>query len=359
MPRKPKAAESSKTDTLSLRGTRMKAGSPNASRRQFVPILGLLLGVTLSGCIPHPGSSRYFQHNLEMSIDGQQTLLQHNYKCYKSADLSEGDGSFHTRSHQSGQGITTTDIGKGRALIYRISGDCLWDNQSIGSTSRNLESPVALLFRTRIPAELDVIGAKSKLAPAKLLGQYTVRKDYFLVEVGPTDDENHLRNVLRAEQHGFERVTAVALPIEIWGVTPQAKQYFSNLHRVTVAAVGEDPPISGNSSEIVQFRYFAARDLPKSAGGGYSAMRELGTEYDGHTFVLETVNTDFERWFATEPSTRWPRATLVRFKGVTFELAQVREVYDPSTQTILRFSRHYIPYAWGDGDLTDEMTKRQ
>jgi hypothetical protein len=337
----------------------MKAGPPYASRRQFALILGLLLGITLPGCIPQPGSGTYFQHNLEVSIDGQQTLLQHNYKCYRSADLSEGDGSFRTRSHQAGQGITTTDIGKGRALIYRISGDCQWDDQSIGSTPRKLESPVALLFRTRTPVELDVIGATSKRSPAKLLGQYAVRKDYFVAEVGPTDEENHLRNVIRAEQHGFERVTAVALPIEVWGVTPQAKQYFGNLHRITVAAVGEDPPISGNATEIVQFRYFAARDLPKSAGGAYSAMRELGTEYDGHTFALEAVDSDFERWFATEPSTRWPRATLVSFKGVTFELAQVREVYDPSTQTILRFSRRYIPYAWGDGDLTDKMTERQ
>jgi hypothetical protein len=358
MLRKLEAAEAFHDDTLSLK-EKMKAGSSTASRRQFAPILGLLLGVTLPGCVPQPGSGTYVQHVLEVSMDGQQTLLKHKYKCYRSADLSEGDGTFHTRNHKSGQGITTTDIGKGRALIYRISGECPWDNESIGSTTRNLESPIALLFRTRTPTELDVFGAKSKLSPAKILGQYTVQTDYLIAEVGPTDEENHLRNVIRSEQHGFERVTAVALPIEIWGVTPQAKKYFGNLHRVTVAAVGEDPPISGNAAEIVQFKYFAARDLPKSTGAAYSAMPELGTEYDGHTFALETVNPDFEKWFATEPSTRWPRATLVSFKGVTFELAKVREVYDPSTQIIFRFSRRYIPYAWGDGDLSDKMAERQ
>jgi hypothetical protein len=330
-----------------------------SSRKRFALFLELFAGVALSGCIPQPGSGTYFQHSLKIDLDGRESILEHNYKCSSSYDFSEGDDLLHDRNHQSGQGITTSDLGQGRVLIYQISGECQFKGEPISNAPKALHSSVGLLWRNRIPVELDIIAPESQASPVKILEEFSVRKDRLLAEVGPTDDEERLREVLRTEQHGFERVTAVSLPIEIWGVTPEAKRYFSRFHSVTLANVGDDPPISGNPAEIVQFKYFAARDFPKTNDGGYSAVPELETVYDKNAFAFVGTRLGYKRWFATPPLMRWPKPTIVSYKGVQFELAQVREVYDPASQTIVRFTRSYMPYPWGNGNVSDMDAKRK
>jgi hypothetical protein len=324
--------------------------------------LGLLM--LINGCAPVPGSAKYFEHDMAVSADGHRYDFKRYFECTQTMELSEGDGKLHPRWTRSGGGFATVDIGSGRVLVYSITGDCESDHQEFPVARRGRLDPyepdvARVLDSARDPQRLYVLTGKMDEFPVKIEHESTSRIDPVKGPIGPSEAELALKETVRNSQHGFQRVTVRVIPFEVWGVADAARQYFSQFKTVTVARVGEAPPVSGWPDSFVQFRFYRERNYQKGTNGEIVGLKELDVEYDGEAFIVKDgPQAGVQTWYATRETRTAPKlndapVAVVNYKGVVFKVKSLQEIYDPATKDILLFANWHAPYPWGAPDSID------
>jgi hypothetical protein len=323
--------------------------------------IGLL--VLMNGCVPVPGSSKYFEHDMAVSADGHRYDFKRYFECTQTMELSEGDGKLHPHWTRSGAGFTTVDIGSGRVLVYYITGDCESDHQEFPVARQDRLDPYVsdvarVLDSAKDPRRLYVLTGRTNEFPVKVERESTNRIDPVIGPIGPSEAELALKETVRNSQHGFQRVTVRVIPFEVWGVTDAARQYFSQFKTVTVARVGEAPPVSGWADSLVQFQFFQERNYQKDANG-VVGLNEFDAEYNGVAFTVKgSPQAGVQTWYATKETRAAPKlnaepVAVVIYKGVVFKVKSRQEIYDPATKDILLFANWHAPYPWGGPDSID------
>jgi hypothetical protein len=329
----------------------------------FKCILGFCLLALINGCVPVPGSTRYFEHDIRANIDGHSYDFKHYFECSKSLDFSEADNELHVHWHRSGDGFSTADIGNGRVLIYAVSGDCESDYQEIRAPS---ETPMAVysndavrvLDSAKSPHKLYVLTGAVAGFSVKIEQESVKRLTHIDGRVGPHEADLALKELVRDNQHGFQRVTVEVIPFAVWGAADAARQYFSQFKTVAVARVGEAPPVSGWPDSFVQFPFYRERIYQKGIHGEVVGLNELDTAYNGEAFTVEdSSQAGVQTWYATRETRAAPLnnapVAIVDYKGVVFKVRSLQEIYDPETKDILLFTNWYAPYPWGGPDSVD------
>jgi hypothetical protein len=329
---------------------------------KYMIALGLL--VQLNGCVPVPGTATYFEHDMAVSVDGRRFDFKRYFECSQTMEFSEGDGKLHPRWNRSGAGFATADIGGDRVLVYSITGDCESDHQVFQVAKPEKLDPytpdaVRVLDNARDPQKLYVLTGRADGFPVQIDYESTRRIDPPTGGIGAPKAELALKETVRDSQHGFQRVSARVIPLGVWAQTDAARQYFSQLKTVTVARVGEAPPISGWADSFVQFPFYRERNYQKGVNGEIVGLSELDTIYDGEAFnVNDSAQPGVQTWYATRETRENPKlnnepVAVVNYKGVVFKVKGLQEIYDPATKNILLFANRYTPYPWGAPDSTD------
>jgi hypothetical protein len=332
--------------------------------RYFRYLLGLGMLASINGCVPVPGSSRYFEHDIRANIDGRRYDFKQYFECSKSLDFSEADNGLHAHWHRSGDGFSTADIGNGRVLVYAVSGDCESDYQEIHAPS---DTPMAVYSHDAVrildsassPQKLYVLTGTAPGSSVKIEQESVKRLAHIEGGIGPHKAELALKELVRANQHGFQRVTVTVIPFAVWGAADAARQYFSRFKAVTVAKVGEAPPVSGRADALVRFPYYLNRLYQKGSSGEIVGLFESDAVYDGDTFKLnDSPREGVQIWYATNETRSAGNlavtpVAVVNYKGTVFQVAQLQEIYDPETRNILQFSSWHAPYPWGGPEPAD------
>jgi hypothetical protein len=319
---------------------------------------------SINGCVPVPGSSKYFEHDIRANIDGRRYDFKQYFECSKSLDFSEADNGLHAHWHRSGDGFSTADIGNGRVLVYAVSGDCESDYQEIHAPS---DTPMAVYSHDAVrildsassPQKLYVLAGTAPGSSVKIEQESVKRLAHIEGGIGPHKAELALKELVRANQHGFQRVTVTVIPFAVWGAADAARQYFSRFKTVTVAKVGEAPPASGRADALLRFPYYLNRLYQKGSSGEIVGLFESDAVYDGDTFKLnDSPREGVQIWYATNETRSAGNlavtpVAVVNYKGTVFQVAQLQEIYDPETRNILQFSSWHAPYPWGGPEPAD------
>jgi hypothetical protein len=319
---------------------------------------GLSLSILINGCVPVPNSSKYYEHEISVRVDDRQYDFKRYLECSSSMDLSEGDGKLHPRWNRSGSGFTTADIGSGRVLVYSIWSDCESDYQDLKVSGSEKPDPykldaVRVLDSARNPTRLYILTGQGSEFPVKIEQNSARRVNRIDGVIGSSEAELALKEIVRDSQHGFQRVTVRVVPFEVWSTTEAGRQYFSQFKGVTVARVGEVPPVSGRPDSIVQFPFYRQRNYSRGEHGEVVGLKELDTAYDGTPFVVANPpEPGVQTWYATNETRATSKlndmpVAVVNYKGVVFRVTTFQEIYDPETKSILQFTNWYTPYPWG------------
>lgn len=311
-----------------------------------------------SGCIPLPGSSAYFEHDLAVSVGARHYDFKRFYACQESLELSEGDGKFHPRWRKSGWEAATTQLADGRVLIFRTApGDCQKSYQDIANSKDELSqlifsNVVRLLDNAENPQRLYVVTDTASGFPIRVEHDFVKRIDRHAGDIGPTKVDLELKEQIRKRQHGFQRVTVDIFPYEEWATTLAARDYFSQFQTVTVAKDNNTPALN----QPVRFPFYQDR-IQMHVDRSPDGVNRLGTIYDGAAFRIQG-NEVAQVWYATNSTaaTRNLSVTppaIVNYKGTVFKVWSSREVYDPETRSILSFTNWHTPYPWGAPEPAD------
>ena len=309
--------------------------------------------VMVAACVPLPGNSNNYQYEIDLTANGRHYTFQQYFVCYQQADLSEADMTFHRRTHASGTGITTADIGDGLVLLFQV-GECVGEQKELPRVASVLVDPLN-------PRWIYPVNGVLK-EPSIVINHVTVKPVQRIErELGPTTEQIALKNLLREHQSGFQRVTARIIPREVWATSDQSRAYFGQFHSVTEAKVGEAPPVSGWPDSFVQFKFWRERTYQKGSLGQIVGLKEIELAYNGEAFEIPGHITDpLAVWYATpktqkdHPNTNnAPEFAVVTHKGALIKVKTLQEIFDPETQDILLLHNHYQGYPWGGPDDID------
>jgi hypothetical protein len=329
-------------------------------RFQVEYAIAIAICTLLSACVPVLASSKYYKHDITIIVDGHARHFERYFECSQTLEWSENDNGLHPKWDKTGDDFTAVDIGKGRVLIYKISGDfdCESDYQQLHVPPELMEQysqqTVRVLDSSKYPHELHVLTTDTDGFPVALVQQSVRRIDPVKGPIGPLRAERVLKESVLKRQHGYQRVTASIVPFEIWGAADAARQYFSQFTTVTLARASKFPQATLRDAYVAEFPFYHERVYEKGMYGETLALKKLGTVYDGNVFNLENgTNAEGFTWYSLQKARTHqipdrPPIAAVEYKGVIFEIADTQEIYDPETKTILSFSNQYIPYPMGN-----------
>src|SRR6185312_12401109 len=116
-------------------------------------------------------------------------------------------------------------------------------------------------------AKLYIVHGNANYEPVSIKRVYVEPVDTTPSAIGPTKEQRDLAAAMLAQySHQFARVTVRVLPASIWAVSDSARQYFGQFKTVTVAKVGEAPPVSGYPRDVVRFAFYRDRAYPQVDG---------------------------------------------------------------------------------------------
>lgn len=283
-----------------------------------------------------------YRFELEGFADGRPFSFQQYSTCYPIAVLSARDGQYHKQWNCSDSGAQVGQVGDNLFVIYSVGCDPKVSKKSIIAAIDSVENPKTLqLFRV-LPTEPLITITKCRLEPI----------DASNVTLGPPPVQVQLKETLRANQRGFQRVRARIIPYEIFATSDQAKTYFDSLKGVVIAAQQDGIP-----SRLV-FPFFSQRDFAKlRASSEYK--KELVLSFDGEEFAFGNVSAQPSDVYYSTPNTRgskspWeePKAR-VRYKNASFEVQQAQEIYDAERKAIIVFYNEHQKYPWPSPEDAD------
>lgn len=308
--------------------------------------LGIILSFvcSIAACaIPVLGPATAFRFELEGFADGRPFSFQQYYTCYPIAVLSARDGQYHNQWNCSGSGTQVGQVGDNLFVIYSVGCDPKVSKKSIIAAIDSVENPKTLqLFRV-LPTEPLITITKCRSEPIDASN---------VTLLGPPPAQVQLKETLRANQRGFQRVRARIIPYEIFATSDQAKTYFDNLKGVVIAAQQDGIP-----SRLV-FPFFSQRDFDKlQTNSEYKKDVVLG--FNGEEFGFENTPVQPSDVYYSTPSTRgskspWeePKAR-VRYKSASFEVQQAQEIYDSERKAIIVFYNERQTYPWPSPEDAD------
>lgn len=331
-------------------------------RRLSLYLLRAILLISVTGCIPVPSNSKYFRYEIELTANNRHYLFHQYFKCSEVAEFSEGDGKFHKHWRLSGSGISAADIGDNLVLFYAASGDCKSDSQQINSDANAFgEHAVKVLENSVNPERLYLVQASRNNSPISIQRQSVQRMEKFDGDLGPSKAQIALKESVRDQQHGFQRVTARIIPYEVWATSDRSRAYFSQFQSVTIAKVGEAPPVSGWPDAFVQFQFWRDRAYKKGPAGEITGLKEFELVYKGDAFEVPDRSPETGQvWYATTQTqtahpnpNNAPGFAVVNYKGTLIKVKSLQEIFDPQTRNILLLMNQYLPYPWGGPDEVD------
>jgi hypothetical protein len=319
----------------------------------------LLLAIgSLSGCAPSFEAQRYFRHTLTVESNGVRIVLTHFFSCRKRYVLSPVDLKFHPDWIVTGNGTVTSDIGDGRILIYHVQGDCKSDRmvrddsmRAKGAARVNVYDPhIDVLDRSKNPHVLfELIGSYSGIKsnpgdfPVRVVQETVEKLDNSTLWRGASLGEIALENKIRSSEHGFCRIDVMVFPPEVWDTSQAAHEYFAKFTTVAIAKVGEAPPKDGWPDRWIQFPFAYQRNYGKSMNVyNVGSTRSNGQQFEYN----ETPPSGPAEWFGRSqpvaPDDLTNGHVTVTYKGVSFDVPDSREIFDPETGNIIKFSRSVL-----------------
>lgn len=318
-------------------------------RQLVIPAVAMLLG---AGCVPIPGHSQYMRYDIDLTANGRHYAFEQFFECYRLAELSEADGNFHPTTRSTGGGTTTVDIGDGLVLLLAVGG-CESGKGKLPTTILvNPQNPDRLLFlKDGMLDRPSVVINRVRVGPVANPGR----------ALGPTIAEAALKEQIRNNQHGFQRVTARIIPQNVWATSEDIRAYFKNFHEITVAKVGEESPPSGWPAQFVQFKFAKQRAVRRYEPGLAEQFAAIPLNYNGEAFEFSVDKTASaaSTWYATHETRNnkriayGPEFAKVVYKGKEINLRSFQEIFDPETQNIIQLSVMDLPYPWGGPDKVD------
>ena len=336
------------------------------SMRQIRWLISFVSLCALNGCVPIPGSTRHFQHNIIINADGQKYSFRHYFECRGTLQASEADGKLHQRWERAGTGFITSDIGNNKVLIYNVRGDCETQSQELSSGADKDMGPFMneasrVIDDRSHPAKLFVISRGASAGPFNIEQESAKRVERMDGTLGPTTTEVALKELVRIAQHGFQRVTVTVMAPNFWGKTEASRHYFAQFSDVEAAPEQEIVSTDASAHSPGQFPFLSERFLGLDATLPFMGVTRIDTIYNGEAFMISSTPV-IPTWFATKET--WSSrglsnspVALVHYKGKEFRVKSILEVYDPESRSILQFVNSYVPYPWGGPDQTD-LTQR-
>lgn len=293
-----------------------------------------------------------YRFELEGVADGKPFSFQQYYTCYPVAVLSAADGKFHKQWSGSGSGTQVGRVSENLFIIYNASGcDPGALKKSVIATVDSVEDPKTLhLFRSSSTEPLVTI-TKDRSMPIEVGN----------VSLGPPVEQIQLKETLRENQRGFQRVTAKIIPYEVVATSDQAKAYFDKLQGVVLAAQQDRVP------ERLVFPFYSQRDFAKLRTSS-DYKKDLAPTFNGEAFVLDNLSIQSsDVVFYSTPNNRgskspWedPKAR-VRYRNVEFEVRRAQEIYDADLRAVIVFYNERRTYPWPspeDADITRSNARR-
>jgi hypothetical protein len=339
--------------------------------KSLVAVLRFLASIfavaSLVACAPSLEATRYFRHSIIVENGGDRLEFAHFFSCRKEYDLSEADNKMHQRWIMSGNDFITSDIGGGKVLIYRVTGDCQSDHV-VNADPQHLSEFVSLypyadnslgvLDRSVNPQVLfQLTHAENEIG--RLRGDFPIRVVQENIDrvsgagqrLGATSQEMALKSTIRATQHGFRYVSVSVYSPEVWDTSKAAHDYFGQFTTVAVAKIGDAPPKSGREDTSVGFPFAETRNYGHQP---QAAFKRASVTYNGREFVYsDSLPSGPTVWFAidktraTEPA--FNNHATVNYKGVSFDVVGSQEIFDPATRNILFFYNFSVGTPWSPG----------
>ncbi len=318
----------------------------------------IILLISLSGCYPILGESRYFKHEIELTANNRHYSFHQYFKCSELAVLSALDGKFHRHWQSLGSGITAADIGDNLVLLYNVSGDCETDSQEFNSDSTPFGRHVVRVLTNKNDPDKLYLLEKSRNDLSILIHHQSVQRvKYFDGDFGPSKDQIDLKEFVREHQHGFQRVTATIIPYERWAISEQSRNYFNQFQSIAIAKIDEAPPVSGRKEDFVRFKFWQERVSNQTSLKNLPKLKEFELIYKVDSFEIPDHPPEAGQvWYATAQipkNHQTPTSALINYKGVLINVSSLQEIYDPQTRSILVLRSHYLPYPWGGPEEID------
>jgi hypothetical protein len=294
-------------------------------------------------------STKYYRYSIDLTVGDQHLLERYDLVCKSEVDIIAMDFSLRRDWREGPSEIVAKDLGNDLILLYEpTTGGCGNDKQQdMGGFVRVLKDPVA--------QSALYIGNRLDTDPAIVINRiWLTRISEPRVLLRPTAQQVNLRELVRQHRHGFHTVTYAVIPFEQWGTTDRAREYFSKLTSITVANVGDAVHHDGHPGQFIGFPYAVDRFFP-----GEYRDEPIATKYVGNEFHAsgEGKHSETAYYYPTRAMNREatanPDSVSVEYKGVTFSLKGTREVYDPSTRSILLFAHRVLDRPEPGQDLKD------
>ena len=212
-----------------------------------------------------------FRFELE-GISGDKSFsFQQYYTCYQTADLSAADGKFHKHWNASGSSTQVGQVAEDLFIIYNVWGcNSNTSKKSVIAAVDSIEKPTILyLFRVQ-PIEPLLTITKDRSVP---VGRSEV-------SLGPSSTQVQLKEKLRENQNGFQRVTAKIIPYEIFATANQSKEYFDKQTEIAIAEQQNRAPCDR------VFPFFSERDFSKLRNSG-EYMKVQALSFNGEEFTFD------------------------------------------------------------------------
>lgn len=304
--------------------------------------LGVICSVTACA-LPAFEPATTFRFELEGIADGRPFSLQQYYTCYQTAVLSAADGRYHKQWSGSGSGTQVAQVGDNLFIIYNAWGcDPNTPKKSVFAAVDSVENPKILhLFRVQ-PTEPLITITKDRSVPVNASD----------ASLGPPSAQIRLKETLRENQRGFQRVRARIIPYEIFATSDQTKAYFDKLNGIVIAAQQDQVP------ERLVFPFFSHRDFPKLRASS-EHRKDLAPSFNGEEFTFESTPIPLGDVFYSTPETRGSKSpwvepiARVRYKNARFEVRKLQEIYDHDLRAIIVFYNERQPYPWPSPEDAD------
>jgi hypothetical protein len=293
---------------------------------------------SLIGCAK-PGSSEYFKYSFQGTYNNKPISYSQYYKCSQFAQPTEGpDGPLHLKWESEGLERAAIQLDMGHTLILR--GD---QSFCLNRVARELDQPVAMLEATDNLSKVYIVrgtARNSLLSIDRVQIEPTTESPDHL---GPTESQVALANIILTKYKSrFENVKATYIPYYVWATTEQSQSYFKNLTAVSIAKVGEAPPVSGRSDMFVQFPFYRDRTY-RLVDGTVSDLMRRDLVYVGNVFELADTSQDDVTVFYSSKEMDKSVDALVNYKGTSVSVKTMQEAYDPETKNIISFMYQSAP----------------
>ena len=283
-----------------------------------------------------PGIAGYFKYTIDITINDHPYSFSQFIKCSRHIQPSEGpEGPFYVRSELSGGGFVGVKLDTSHTLLYYVNSECLQE------TAEDLTLPVAILETDGDRAKLYIVRGDSIMPSVSVKRIHLEPIADAPDQIGPPHEQIEFTKAIFAQwNRKFQNVTATIIPREVWATSDQSREYFGRLSSVSIAKVGEAPPVSGWPNAFVRFPFYRDRAY-KLIDGRITGLKEFELSYTGSSFETLGETSNNVRTFYSETEMQNSQTAMVSYKGFTFNVVAMQEIYDPETRNI--YSLRYRP----------------